>query len=182
MPNCRLRLSRSPSSHLLRLRRTRLLPNRRLPRLRRSRSPPNRGLHRRRSRSPPSRLLRLRQSRSPSNRRLRLLSCPLPHWTCARSPLSTTPPSGIGPCRWLPSSLSGSTPSMSPAPSPSLSRRQQIVRDAFTARGLDAIVITSLPNIFYLTNFTGSSAIVVLTADRLLFMTDFRYLTVLDES
>jgi Xaa-Pro aminopeptidase len=71
---------------------------------------------------------------------------------------------------------------MSPAPSPSLSRRHAIVRDALTARGLDAIVITSLPNILYLTNFTGSSAIVVLTADRLFFITDFRYLTVLGES
>ena len=43
-------------------------------------------------------------------------------------------------------------------------------------------VVTSLPNILYLTNFTGSSAIVVLTADRLYFITDFRYLTVLAEA
>src|SRR4051795_5447217 len=71
---------------------------------------------------------------------------------------------------------------MSPAPSPSLSHRRAIVRDALAARGLDAIVITSLPNILYLTNFTGSSAVVVLTADRLFFLTDFRYLTVLSES
>jgi Xaa-Pro aminopeptidase len=50
------------------------------------------------------------------------------------------------------------------------------------SRGLDALVITSLPNILYLTNFTGSSAILVVTADRLIFITDFRYLTVLDEA
>ena len=49
------------------------------------------------------------------------------------------------------------------------------------ARQLDALVVTSLPNILYLTNFTGSSAIVVLTADRLLFITDFRYVTVVNE-
>jgi Xaa-Pro aminopeptidase len=71
---------------------------------------------------------------------------------------------------------------MSRAPSPALSRRHQSLRDALAAGGLDALVITSLPNILYLTNFTGSSAIVVLTLDRLFFITDFRYLTVLAES
>ena len=71
---------------------------------------------------------------------------------------------------------------MSHAPSPALSRRQQTVRRELAARGLDALVITSLPNILYLTNFSGSSATVVLSAERLLFITDFRYLTVLSES
>ena len=71
---------------------------------------------------------------------------------------------------------------MSRAPSPALSRRHQIVIRDLTSIALDAIVITSLPNILYLTNFTGSSAILVLTADRLFFITDFRYLTVLDEA
>jgi len=45
------------------------------------------------------------------------------------------------------------------------------------ARGLDALVVTSLPNILYLTNFTGSSASLVVTADRVHFITDFRYTT-----
>jgi Xaa-Pro aminopeptidase len=71
---------------------------------------------------------------------------------------------------------------MSHAPSRALSARQQIVRSELTSRGLDALVVTSLSNILYLTNFTGSAAIVVLTADRLFFITDFRYLTVLDEA
>jgi len=71
---------------------------------------------------------------------------------------------------------------MSNAPSHALSRRQQIVRGELASRGLDALVITSLPNILYLTNFSGSSAIVVLTGDRLFFITDFRYLTVLAEA
>lgn len=44
------------------------------------------------------------------------------------------------------------------------------------------MIVTSLPNILYLTNFTGSSAIVVLTADRVYFITDFRYVTVIGES
>jgi Xaa-Pro aminopeptidase len=71
---------------------------------------------------------------------------------------------------------------MSHAPSLALSRRQQIVRESLASSALDALVITSLPNILYLTNFTGSSAIVVLTAEQLLFITDFRYLTVLSDS
>ena len=71
---------------------------------------------------------------------------------------------------------------MSHAPSLALSRRQTIVRAALASRGLDALVVTSLPNVLYLTNFSGSSGIVVLTADRLCFITDFRYLTVLSEA
>jgi Xaa-Pro aminopeptidase len=51
-----------------------------------------------------------------------------------------------------------------------------------TERSLDALVVTSLPNITYLTNFRGSSAIAVLTHERLLFITDFRYTTVLADT
>ena len=71
---------------------------------------------------------------------------------------------------------------MSHAPSVALSLRLQIVRGALASSGLDALVITSLPNILYLTNFSGSSAIVVLTTERVFFITDFRYLTVLSEA
>jgi Xaa-Pro aminopeptidase len=71
---------------------------------------------------------------------------------------------------------------MSHAPSDALSRRHQTVRDACRARSLDAIVVTSLPNVLYLTNFTGSAAIVVVTAERLQFITDFRYVTAVTES
>ena len=69
---------------------------------------------------------------------------------------------------------------MSHAPTATLSRRHQIVRQAYAGQSLDALVVTSLPNILYLTNFTGSSAIVVLTADRLYFITDFRYVTAIE--
>src|SRR5579864_1965360 len=70
---------------------------------------------------------------------------------------------------------------MSHAPSAALSARHTTVREALAARTLDALVITSLPNILYLTNFTGSAAIVVLTADRLYFITDFRYVAAVSE-
>ncbi len=49
-------------------------------------------------------------------------------------------------------------------------------------RDLDALVVTSLPNILYLTNFTGSAAIVVVTMERIEFITDFRYVTGLSEA
>jgi Xaa-Pro aminopeptidase len=71
---------------------------------------------------------------------------------------------------------------MSHAPSLALEQRHQKVRAALASGGLDALIVTSLANILYLTNFSGSSAIAVLTADRLFFLTDFRYLTVLAES
>lgn len=71
---------------------------------------------------------------------------------------------------------------MSHAPSRALKRRHYAIRQELAARQLDALVVTSLPNILYLTNFTGSSAIVVLTADRLRFITDFRYVTAVEGS
>ena len=62
---------------------------------------------------------------------------------------------------------------MSYAPSPSLERRHHALRQELASRGLDALVITSLPNILYLTNFTGSTAIAVVTPARVHFLTDF---------
>jgi Xaa-Pro aminopeptidase len=40
--------------------------------------------------------------------------------------------------------------------------------------------VTTRSNILYLTNFTGSAAIVVVTPDRIHFITDFRYVTEID--
>jgi len=71
---------------------------------------------------------------------------------------------------------------MSHAPTASLRRRHEAIRAALDTHRADALVITALPNILYLTNFTGSSAIVVLSADRLRFITDSRYLTVVNET
>lgn len=50
------------------------------------------------------------------------------------------------------------------------------------AASLDALVVVSRPNISYLTNFGGSTAIVVLTPDRLDFITDSRYMTVVRDT
>jgi Xaa-Pro aminopeptidase len=64
---------------------------------------------------------------------------------------------------------------MARAPSRALSRRHAAIRAAMAGRSLDALVLTSLPNILYLTNFPGTSAIVVLDRERLRFITDARY-------
>ena len=68
------------------------------------------------------------------------------------------------------------------APTDTLSRRHKVFARALADLSLDALVVTSLPNITYLTNFAGSAAIVVLTADRLLFITDTRYVTSVREA
>jgi Xaa-Pro aminopeptidase len=71
---------------------------------------------------------------------------------------------------------------MAHAPSAALSHRHQVIRQAMVEQSIDALVVTSLPNILYLTNFSGSSAVLVLTKDRLQFVTDARYVTVVSES
>jgi Xaa-Pro aminopeptidase len=71
---------------------------------------------------------------------------------------------------------------MSHAPTGALERRHQAIRKEAAARGVEALVVTSLPNVLYLTNFTGSAAIAVVTADRLHFVTDFRYVTSVNDS
>jgi Xaa-Pro aminopeptidase len=71
---------------------------------------------------------------------------------------------------------------MSHAPSATLSERHRAVRREIAARAIDALVVTSRPNVLYLTNFTGSAAIVVVTATDVHFLTDFRYMTALAES
>ncbi|MBS1847123.1 MAG: aminopeptidase P family protein [Actinobacteria bacterium] len=49
------------------------------------------------------------------------------------------------------------------------------VRDAMADVGCDALVVTKLENIRWLTGFTGSAALVVVLDDRLVFTTDGRY-------
>ena len=49
------------------------------------------------------------------------------------------------------------------------------VRSRFDQHQIDALIVTSLTNIRYLTGFTGSAAVVVLTAGELLLVTDRRY-------
>jgi Xaa-Pro aminopeptidase len=66
---------------------------------------------------------------------------------------------------------------MSHAPEDVLRRRHEAIRIDLAARGLEALIVTSLPNVLYLTNFTGTAGIVVVTADHIRFLTDSRYAT-----
>jgi Xaa-Pro aminopeptidase len=53
--------------------------------------------------------------------------------------------------------------------------RVAALRDALTAAHIDALVLTSLPNVRYLTGFSGTSALVLVTQRDVHFITDFRY-------
>lgn len=60
---------------------------------------------------------------------------------------------------------------------PDTSERLRRLRAALVASTLDGLLVSSLPNIRYLTGFTGTSALVVVTADDCMLLTDFRYAT-----
>jgi Xaa-Pro aminopeptidase len=51
------------------------------------------------------------------------------------------------------------------------------VRDVLAAQDLDALLVSHLPNIRWLTGFSGSSALLVVTALDVVLLTDFRYAT-----
>jgi len=55
--------------------------------------------------------------------------------------------------------------------------RQRALRAALAAEGLDGLLVTHLPNIRYLTGFTGSAGLLLVQADAALLVTDFRYAT-----
>ena len=55
-------------------------------------------------------------------------------------------------------------------------RRLAALRSSLVHNELDALLVSSLPNIRYLTGFSGSSALLVVSATDTLLLTDFRYL------
>ena len=54
-------------------------------------------------------------------------------------------------------------------------RRLDALRERLAAEKIDALLLTALPNIRYLTGFSGSSALLIATQADILFITDFRY-------
>jgi Xaa-Pro aminopeptidase len=50
------------------------------------------------------------------------------------------------------------------------------LRSSFAAQGIDGILVTSSYNRRYLTNFTGTAGVVLISADQAQFLTDFRYI------
>jgi Xaa-Pro aminopeptidase len=53
--------------------------------------------------------------------------------------------------------------------------RQDALRTALVREGLDALLVTHLANIRYLTGFTGSAGLLLVRADDTILITDFRY-------
>lgn len=54
-------------------------------------------------------------------------------------------------------------------------KRLKLLRAQFESKNLDALLVTSLPNIYYLSGFTGSTAMIFITLDKCCFITDGRY-------
>jgi Xaa-Pro aminopeptidase len=55
--------------------------------------------------------------------------------------------------------------------------RLAALRDALARADLDALLVSALPNVRYLTGFSGSNALLLVTAKDCLLLTDFRYAT-----
>ena len=49
------------------------------------------------------------------------------------------------------------------------------LRAELEAHGLDGLIVTHLPNIRYLTGFTGSAGVLLVFHDGVVLLTDFRY-------
>jgi Xaa-Pro aminopeptidase len=58
-----------------------------------------------------------------------------------------------------------------------VSTRAERLEERLAERGLDALVVTNLVNVRYLTGYTGSNGVAVVGSGLRLFFTDFRYLT-----
>ena len=64
----------------------------------------------------------------------------------------------------------------------SRARRLSALADGLTAAHVDGLLVTSLPNIRYLTGFSGSSALLFVAGRDVILITDFRYQTqIVDE-
>lgn len=57
-----------------------------------------------------------------------------------------------------------------------MKNRIERLQKAVKEKNLEGIIITSRPNTFYLSGFSGSSSIIIVTTGRKLFATDFRYI------
>ncbi len=55
--------------------------------------------------------------------------------------------------------------------------RIQGVREALEGAGAEALIVSNLVNVRYLTGFAGSNAVVIVAGDAATFLTDFRYVT-----
>jgi Xaa-Pro aminopeptidase len=66
---------------------------------------------------------------------------------------------------------------LDPLPAMDIAGRADRLRARFDEAEIDALLVTFLPNVRYLTGFTGSAAMVLVTRNALVFTTDGRYKT-----
>ena len=55
--------------------------------------------------------------------------------------------------------------------------RLSALRDRLARADVDGLLVSSLPNIRYLTGFSGSNALLIITPRECVLFTDFRYAT-----
>ncbi len=68
-------------------------------------------------------------------------------------------------------------PATTPLPPITVTGRLNRLRDSFEEHEIDALVVTTLANIRYLTGFSGSAGVLAVTRDAVLLTTDGRYRT-----
>ncbi len=68
-------------------------------------------------------------------------------------------------------------PGLATLPAMDIGARVAKVRPLFEGAGIDALLVTFLPNVRYLTGFTGSAGMALVTRDAMVFTTDGRYRT-----
>lgn len=54
-------------------------------------------------------------------------------------------------------------------------KRLEGIRNQFTVEKIDALIVESDANRRYLSGFTGSAGVILITSDQAYFITDFRY-------
>ncbi len=69
------------------------------------------------------------------------------------------------------------SPATAPLPEITVTGRLDRLRAAFGDHEIDALVVTTLPNVRYLTGFSGSAAVLIVTRDLAVLTTDGRYRT-----
>ena len=69
------------------------------------------------------------------------------------------------------------SPATAPLPEITVTGRLDRLRAAFGDHEIDALVVTTLPNVRYLTGFSGSAAVLIVTQDLAVLTTDGRYRT-----
>ena len=69
------------------------------------------------------------------------------------------------------------SPATAPLPEITVTGRLDRLRASFGDHEIDALVVTTLPNVRYLTGFSGSAAVLIVTRDLAVLTTDGRYRT-----